>query len=73
MNESLFIGLDFIERLAELGETKGITPCGEAGEYRTLVVDGPLFKQRIEIIESRKILRDKHWFLEISTVRRGRG
>ena len=59
------IDLDFIERLAELGETKGITPCGEAGEYHTLVIDGPLFRQRVEILETNKVLRDEHWFLEI--------
>ncbi len=59
------IDLDFIEHLAELGETKDITPCGEAGEYHTLVIDGPLFKKRVEIMETRKVLRDEHWFLEI--------
>ncbi|MFC1977153.1 diphthine--ammonia ligase [Chloroflexota bacterium] len=59
------VDLDFLEQLDELGKTKEITPCGEAGEYHTLVIDGPLFKQRIEILETEKALRDEHWFLEI--------
>ena len=59
------IDLDFIRYLEELGKTKDITPCGEAGEYHTLVIDGPLFNQRMEILETRKIFRDEHWFLEI--------
>ena len=56
---------DFIDRLSELGKTNGITLCGEAGEYHTLVVDGPLFQKRLEITETRRTFRDNHWFLEI--------
>jgi len=52
-----------LDELAGLG--RGITPCGEAGEFHTLVLDGPLFKQRLEIIESRKETRGDHHFLEI--------
>lgn len=59
------IDLDFIKHLDELKETKDITPCGEAGEYHTFVFDGPLFNQRIEILETNKVLREGYWFLEI--------
>ncbi len=38
--------------------------CGENGEYHTLVINGPIFKKRIEIIESRKINKDNHWILD---------
>ena len=50
--------------LASLG--KDITPCGEAGEYHTLVVDGPIFKKRLELRETSQVLRDGIHFLEIS-------
>ncbi len=59
------VDLDFLKLLDELRETKDITPCGEAGEYHTFVTDGPLFKQQIEILETNKVLREGHWFLEI--------
>jgi len=59
------IDLDFIKHLDELKETKDITLCGEAGEYHTLVIDGPLFKKRMEILKTRKVFRDAHWFLDI--------
>jgi len=59
------VDMDFIRHLEELGKTKDITPCGEAGEYHTFVTDGPLFKKRVEIMETRKVFRDEHWFLEI--------
>ena len=59
------VDLDFLKHLDKLRETKDITPCGESGEYHTFVIDGPLFKQRIEITETRKVFRDERWFLEI--------
>ena len=62
------VDLDFIKYLEEQSETKGITPCGEAGEYHTLVIDGPLFRKRVEIIEAKKVLRDEHWFLDILSI-----
>ena len=53
----------FISRLEKMD--KDITPCGEAGEYHTLVIDGPLFKKRLEITEGRKVTRGAHHFLDI--------
>lgn len=43
--------------------------CGELGEYHTLVFDGPLFKRRLEILDSKKISRNGYWFLDISQYR----
>jgi len=57
------IDRDFISDISEL---KGVTPCGESGEYHTLVLDGPIFKKRIEVIAGKKTLRDKRWFYEIT-------
>jgi len=59
------INLDFLSHLSELKRTNEIQLCGEAGEYHTFVTDGPLFNQRIEILETNKVLRDGYWFLEI--------
>ena len=59
------INLDFLSHLSELNQTNDIQLCGEAGEYHTFVTDGPLFNQRIEILETNKVLRDGYWFLEI--------
>jgi len=60
------VDLDFLTYLSELKQKYGIQPCGEAGEYHTFVTDGPLFDQRIEIMETNKVLREGYWFLEIS-------
>lgn len=60
------VDVDFVREIEEMGKTKAITPCGEAGEYHTLVTDGPLFRERIEILEANRMLRDGNWFLDIS-------
>lgn len=39
--------------------------CGEAGEFHTFVTDGPLFRTPIRILETRPLLRDGRWFLDI--------
>lgn len=53
----------FIQEL----QGKDFHPCGELGEYHTLVTNGPIFKRRIDIIESEKVLRDGYRFLDISS------
>ncbi len=48
--------------------SKNICPCGENGEFHTLVIDGPIFKEKIEITKSRSMLKKgfwDHWFLDI--------
>ena len=57
------IDRDFIADLA--APDKGITPCGEAGEYHSLVVDGPLFNKRLELTETQIVTRGEHHFLDI--------
>ena len=51
---------DFIEYLKK----RNICPCGENDEYHTLVIDGPIFNQGIEIVETQTIARDDFWFLD---------
>ena len=63
-----FIGRRIDKEIIKEFESRGVCPCGENGEYHTLVVDGPIFKEPIKILESEAILRDgfwKHWFLDI--------
>ena len=39
------------EDMVKALEDIGVDLCGEYGEYHTLVLDGPIFKRRIEIVE----------------------
>jgi diphthamide synthase (EF-2-diphthine--ammonia ligase) len=69
------LGKDFIGRLFDKDllqelKMKNICPCGENGEFHTFVIDGPIFKRRIEILESEPVLKEgfwRHWFLDIKT------
>lgn len=51
--------------IADLEACGNITPCGEAGEYHTLVIDGPSFNKSLMITEAEKMLRGDHWFMDI--------
>ncbi|MFA4836426.1 MAG: diphthine--ammonia ligase [Dehalococcoidia bacterium] len=53
---------DLVNRLIELGSD----PCGEGGEYHTLVTSGPIFKKGLEITTGKREKRDNVWFLDIS-------
>lgn len=52
----------FFDDIVKLGT---VDPCGEGGEYHTVVTDGPIFKKRIEILESRKTTLNGFGHLEI--------
>ncbi len=56
-----FLGRMLDEALIEELERMGICPCGENGEYHTLVIDGPIFEQAIEVLESERVHREGHW------------
>jgi diphthine-ammonia ligase len=51
----------FVKQMDE----RGIDVCGENGEYHTLVVDGPIFRKRIAIRETRIARRDTMAFLQV--------
>ncbi|MCW3995579.1 MAG: diphthine--ammonia ligase [Candidatus Bathyarchaeota archaeon] len=57
----------FYEDIVKL---EGIDPCGEGGEYHTVVTDGPGFKNRIELQETEKHkLEGGFGYLEIKKFR----
>jgi uncharacterized protein (TIGR00290 family) len=43
----------------------GIDPAGERGEYHTVVIDGPIFKEPLHLEERMRVLRDGCWFLDV--------
>lgn len=67
--QSKLIGREWIGRPVDRGfmdylKQREIDICGENGEYHTLVVDGPIFRGRIEVTESTTIERDDYWLLD---------
>ena len=55
------------EVVAEL-EAIDVDPCGENGEYHTLVTNGPLFRAPIPIVMRERMRRSGCWFLDVDLV-----
>lgn len=51
--------LEYIEEL----EQRGIDSCGEAGEFHTIVIDGPIFKNKIDVKYGEIIQENEYAFL----------
>lgn len=43
-----------------------IDPCGENGEFHTLVLDGPIFKKGLKITGTDPVHREGYWFANIT-------
>jgi len=43
------LGRKFNEQLIDFALENGVDPCGENGEFHTIVVDGPIFKERVVV------------------------
>ncbi|MDP2974530.1 MAG: TIGR00289 family protein, partial [Candidatus Diapherotrites archaeon] len=43
-----------VQELVELQKKFSVNPAGEGGELETLVLDCPLFKKKIQVLESEK-------------------
>lgn len=52
---------DLIDELQQLG----VDPCGENGEFHTLVVNCPLFTQRLQVQVTEKLLYEHYWFCRL--------
>ena len=44
-----------LQDLIRLHRTRGVHPCGEGGEFETLVLDAPFFRKAIEVLEATPI------------------
>lgn len=64
-----WLGRPFNNKFLDYLKRKGIDLYGEGGEYHTLTVYGPLFKQHLKIVEAKKTLQDGHWILKISKIK----
>jgi diphthine-ammonia ligase len=63
------INTNIIQRLLKLQEEFGISPSGEGGEIETTVLDAPLFRQKIEIINYTIEAKDNSGIFRINQAR----
>jgi uncharacterized protein (TIGR00290 family) len=55
-----------LKELKAYAKEKGFDPCGENGEYHTMVVDGPTYKQPLEISGITKEETDTRLYIKIN-------
>jgi diphthine-ammonia ligase len=60
------LNMNSVKDLKALAKEKGMDPCGENGEYHTMTIDGPIFKEKIEISLFTKKQTDTRLYIEIS-------
>jgi diphthine-ammonia ligase len=60
-----YLGKNLDEALVEQFIALGIDPSGEAGEYHTVITNGPIFAQRLKIRKGEAVLRSGYWVLDI--------
>jgi ABC transporter with metal-binding/Fe-S-binding domain ATP-binding protein len=54
---------DAVKALVELNRKFQVSLVGEGGEYETLVLDAPLFKKKIQLIEKEKVWEGQSGYL----------
>lgn len=55
----------FVMDLYRLKKKRDVHILGEAGEFHTFVTDGPIFKKYIKLLETKKVLINGYWFLDV--------
>jgi len=63
MGES-FLGKYLSPELVNRLEETGVDVCGENGEFHTVVVNCPLFKQAVDLPVYTTVLHDNYWFID---------
>jgi diphthine-ammonia ligase len=60
-----FIGRKFTKQLMDELDALGIDACGESGEFHTVVVDGPIFSERVPVVFLGQHERDGYVFMAV--------
>lgn len=67
--DSKIVGQTLNRELKEMLIQKGVCVMGEGGEYHTFVIDGPLFKKKLNITTSETILNHGLWSLNMKEMK----
>ncbi len=44
----------------------GVDACGENGEFHTVVVNGPIFREPLDLVPGEQVFRDGYWFMDFT-------
>ncbi|WP_391207844.1 diphthine--ammonia ligase [Psychrobacillus sp. L4] len=65
MMPAKYVGERFTRELIAELEAAGIDSCGESGEFHTIVVDGPIFKERVPVEIGKPVIRGDYIFAPV--------
>lgn len=60
------LSLEYVNELV----ARGIDPCGEAGEFHTTVIDGPIFKHPLSVVKGDILYHENYAFLPLELEQR---
>lgn len=60
-----FLGQRLTPQLVQELEALGVDPCGENGEFHTLVCNCPLFSKPLNVQATESILHNDYWFTQL--------
>ena len=63
--DTAFLGREFTEVLIGELEAIGIDPCGEEGEFHTVVIDGPIFVEAVPVEFGDKVINGNYHMLDV--------
>jgi uncharacterized protein (TIGR00290 family) len=66
-----WLGLTLTEETVRRLEAIGADPCGEFGEYHTIVTNCPRFSSPLTVVTGESVLRGDCWALDVSLDERG--
>ena len=61
-----WLGLTLTEETVRRLESIGVDPCGELGEYHTIVTNCPRFSSPLPVVTGESVLRGDCWALDMS-------
>lgn len=64
--DSELLGRTLDRQLVDELTAAGVDACGELGEYHTLVIDGPTFRHRVELVHGEELAFDGYRFLDLT-------
>ena len=66
-----YLGKKLDLALIEQFRAVGIDPSGEAGEYHTVVTNGPLYSETLNLVKGKVVQHSGYWFLSIALDEQG--
>lgn len=63
-----WLGRQLVPEVIDELEAAGIDPCGELGEYHTVVTDGPRFAAPVRLVHGEQVPRSGCWVLDVDVV-----